>query len=460
MSFTIEATSTCPGCCAEACTTLECRVRGGTVALCGFDEFTGYESTPPRFYLDKILGGSIVICDYHSPSGKGPCWDDGCNSPVGWSAQVAMGWSCFSPEPGCKGFNLGMDSKIEVVAAYDTPGSPGNVTLEFYGYATSYGCATDLPSWIGRINGSIFMGSYTGPTVETAKVSRPNGTQLGMQLTVDVGCSPFGDCSGVVCTGEDGALCVSDCARTGSAASAGFDGLTWCVPTRTGKRWSYAGKAAILPTPDCTESIVDSREQTSSGEVAGCNPPTSGGTVVSTTTAFEPEFAAYVTDDPLNSGSFKGQISNDACVTDSKATHCDRFEQLQSEDTDENAITRLLASPAGAWADWKPTGDGTGGTCIQQVCCRSAWEIRTYRTFEYKEAQWRATVAGLTPGTEVDIFIGVYRRAYGVGTYELFQTIQETRTANMSGIATATGDVPNAEGFETFVGCTYRRATE
>lgn len=430
MSFTIEATSTCPGCCAEACTTLECRDRGGTAELCGFDEYAGFTSTPPKFYLEEIFGGSIVICDYHSPSGKGPCEPDDCASPIGSKVAESYTGPTSCGDPAIQGNAI----QAEVTSVIPTPGTPGSVRI------TLTVDDTHIVDGIGTgliyLNSSLVVSSITSgkTTVSRDFVS---GTVVTMTPGVDNACVSGGD-----------------------RITTGPVVFEACIPLSTSTRYKYNGSATYFPVVNCDAIGLDSREVETISHDSGCEPPTTGGVIIAATTPFDPAFSAYVSPSPLNSATYKGEISNDACATDRRATACDRFRQLQNEDTDENAITRLLASPAGAWADWKPTGDGTGGTCIQQVCCRSAWEIRTYRTFEYKEAQWRATVAGLTPGTEVDIFIGVYRRAYGVGTYELFQTIQETRTANMSGIATATGDVPNAEGFETFVGCTYRRATE
>lgn len=444
------------GCECKKCSKLECRSRGGVVKLCGFREFEGFESTPPRFYLDKILGGSIVICDYHSPSGKGPCWDDTCNSPVGWSISGSAQWNCY-PEELCAGADSTISARLEVIAV--APGSPGNVDITFQmGDEGGGQCAPLMPSYSGLLNSTLFITRTKDGGSSTTKVTRPTGTVLGFSLILAQGCSPVGDRPFTVCSGDGGEDCETVSFTPAESTGATVSGLEFCVPTRTGKRWSYSGKATILPTPECTESIVDSREQTSSGEVAGCNPPTSGGTVVSTTTAFEPEFAAYVTDDPLNSGSFKGQISNDACVTDSKATSCDRFEQLQSEDTDEDARARLLASPEGAWSAWQIVLDGTNGTCINPACCRAAWEIRTDQTYVYREAEWRATIQALTPGTHVTIKINVYRKTFGGPTYALLQTEEYDVTADGDGNAVATGTVVNDEGFETYVSCTYSEA--
>lgn len=445
------------GCECRKCSKLECRSRGGVVRLCGEREFPGFESTPPRFYLEKIIGGSIVICDHHSPSGKGPCWDDGCNSPVGWSISGSAIWNCY-PEELCAGADSTLNAKLEVIAV--APGTSGNVDITFQmGDEGGSQCAPVLPSYSGLLNSTLFITRTKDGGASTTKVSRPTGTELGFSLILAQGCSPVGDRPFTICSGDGGEDCESVSFSPAESTGATVSGLEFCVPTRTGKRWGYDGKATYVPAVNCDEVTLDTRQQTSSGEVVGCNPPTTGGTVVSTTTAFEPEFAAYVTDDPLNSGSFKGQISNEACVTDSRASHCDRFEQLQSEDTDEDALARLLASPAGAWSAWQVVADGTNGTCINPACCRAAWEIRTDQTFVYREAEWRATIEGLVPGTHVTIKITVYRKAYGPGPYAELQVEEYDETADGDGKAIATGTVLNDEGFETYVACTYTPPT-
>ena len=430
MSFTIEATSTCPGCCAEACTTLECRVRGGTAELCGFDEYTGFTSTPPKFYLEEVFGGSIVICDYHSPDGKGPCEPDNCSSPVG-----AFVSESYFGSSACGGAPLqGNSIQAVVTSVAPTPGSPGSVRITLS--ADDVHLVPNVGTGRIFLNGGLVVSSINSGN-STASRDFVIGTTVTMLATVE-----------------------NTCVNVGTRDTVGPVVFEACIPVSTSTRYKYNGSATYFPVVNCDAIGLDSREVETISHDSGCEPPTTGGVIIAATTPFDPAFSAYVSPSPLNSATYKGEVSNDACATDRRATACDRFRQLQSEDTDEDAIDRLLASPGGAWSAWKPIGDGTGGTCIQLVCCRAAWEIRTYRNFEYKESQWRATIAGLTPGTEVDIFIGVYRRAYGVGTYALFQTIQETKTANMDGEATANGDVPNAEGFETFVGCTYRLATE
>jgi len=429
MSFVVEATSSCPGCCAEACTTLECRVRGGTAELCGFDEYTGFTSTPPKFYKEEIFGGSIVICDYHSPSGKGPCEPDDCASPLG-----AFVSESFTGPTSCGGAaTQGNSIQATVSSVTPTPGTPGSVRV------TLDVDDTHLVPFIGTGNillNAVNVVSSINSGKSTVSRDYVSGTAVTMVAGID-----------------------NACVSGGTRITIGPVTFEACIPLSTSTRYAYEGKAIYVPAVDCDAISSDSRAVEIISHDSGCEPPSSGGDVISTTTPFDPAFSAYVSPSPLNSATYKGEVSSDACAVDRRATACDRFRQLQSEDTDDDAIDRLLASPGGAWSDWKPTGDGTGGTCIQQVCCRSAWEIRLYRTFEYKESEFRGTVSGLVPGTEVDFLFGVYRRSYGVGTYALFQTIEDTATAGMDGKAIATGTVPNAEGFETFVGCTYRLAT-
>lgn len=422
----ISVTTECETCCGERCSQLECRTRGGTAELCGWDEFDGYVSTPPRFYLEKVLGGSIVICNYNSPDGKGPCDPDDCSSPVGaFVSESYFGSSACGGDP-----LQGNSIQAVVTSATPTPGSPGSVRISLS--ADDVHLVPNVGTGRIFLNGGLVVSSINSGNT-TAFRDFVNGTTVTMLAAVE-----------------------NTCVNVGSKITVGPVVFEACIPVSDSTRYQYSGAATFFPIVDCDSIGLDTREIQTISEDAGCNPPTSGGTIIAATTAFDPEFAAYVAPSPLNSGSFKGQISNEACASDRRATTCDRFEQLQSEDTDQDAIDRLLASPAGAWSAWRPIGDGTGGTCLVQVCCRSAWQIRTYRSFEYKEAEWRATVSGQEPGTEITFFIGVYRRAYESGNYELFETLEYHATAGIDGSAQVSGTTPIDEGFETYVNCTFR----
>lgn len=109
--------------------------------------------------------------------------------------------------------------------------------------------------------------------------------------------------------------------------------------------------------------------------------------------------------------------------------------RLTNEDTESNAIDRLLAvSP---WA-------GSAG-------CGASWEERTSGfSFHYLEGKWTVTASGLTPGKRYSTNIEFWRRTYGSGSYALYITDSVAETADGAGNIAFTGDVPNERGFETY----------
>lgn len=413
------------GCQCRKCSKLECRSRGGLVELCGFREFEGFESTPPRFYLDKILGGSIVICDYHSPSGKGPCEPDECTSPIG-----AMVLESFTGPTSCGGASTqGNTIKATVSGIGPTPGTPGSVRV-FLSVEDTH-IVSSVGTGLIYLNSALVVSSITSGTFEVFR-DFVSGTTVTMTPGIENACVSGGD-----------------------RVTTGPVVFEACIPLSSSVRYAYEGKLTYNPAVNCEEPQLDTRIRRTIDEELGCSPGTTGGLEQETDSAFEPELAAYVSPSPSNSGSYKGQISSEACATDSRATACDRFEQLQSEDTDEDALARLLAGPGGTWSAWQVVDDGTNGTCINPACCRAAWEIRTDKTFVYREAEWRATIEGLAVGTEVTIKITTFRKPYGPGPYDELQVEEYIETANGDGKAIATGTVLNDEGFETYVSCTY-----
>lgn len=417
------------GCECRKCSKLECRSRGGTVKLCGEREFPGFESTPPRFYLEKIIGGSIVICDYHSPSGKGPCEPDDCASAVG-----AIVSESYTGPTSCGGAAIqGNSIQATVTSVTPTPGTPGSVRVSLDVDDTHL-----VPS-VGT--GLIYLNAVAVvSSINSGKSSVYRDYVSGTAVTMVAGVD-------------------NTCVSGGTRITIGPVEFEACIPLSTSTRYAYEGKLTYNPAVNCEVAQFDTRMRRTIDQELGCSPGTTGGLEQETDSAFEPELAAYVAPSPSNSGSYKGQISSGACATDSRATACDRFEQLQSEDTDEDALARLLASPAGAWSAWQVVADGTNGTCINPACCRAAWEIRTDQTFVYREAEWRATIEGLVPGTHVTIKITVYRKAYGPGPYAELQVEEYDVTADGDGKAVATGTVLNDEGFETYVACTYTPPT-
>lgn len=92
-----------------------------------------------------------------------------------------------------------------------------------------------------------------------------------------------------------------------------------------------------------------------------------------------------------------------------------RDTELHDEDTEAQAITRLLAGAGGTWGGWTGIGD-TPGLCAAATCCRAAYEARGAGwTFDYRQAQWRVMTGGA--GTVKDgcyrLVVSIYRRAPG-----------------------------------------------
>ncbi len=151
--------------------------------------------------------------------------------------------------------------------------------------------------------------------------------------------------------------------------------------------------------------------------------------------------------------------SSGACCLSSpgiweKSTADSRTATLTDQDTDSDALSRLLAGAGGTWGSWIASG-GVGCTGTPPSCCIAGWEIRSSGfSFGYQESQFRVPFTGLTPSTRYSISIQIYRRVYGAGSYTLFATLYLSDVSDVSGNLTFTGDVPNAAGFQTYASCT------
>jgi hypothetical protein len=126
---------------------------------------------------------------------------------------------------------------------------------------------------------------------------------------------------------------------------------------------------------------------------------------------------------------------------------------LTTEDTEADAITRLLAGAGGTWGSWITSG-AVGCTGTPPSCCLAQREARTTGfSFIYQESQFRVVKTGLTAGVTYGIQVKIYRRTYGSGSYALYQTLTVTATADGSGNATFSGDVTNDSGYESYASC-------
>lgn len=428
------------GCECNVCTELECRSRGGEVALCGHEEYPGYESTPPRFYLKKQFGGESIICT---------CPSAGCDN-----VDLAGPLSCAIDKTngsGCSYYGL-----AEILNIFDSGGG----VIKYTGRATfTGGIAGSSPcdevlATAATVGGAFFY------------FSDSNG---GATATVDA--SGGSTCSGGAATAFASVVLTMDIP--------GFAGTQSCSVTRSTrldspivtKIISYEGEISFDPLISCDTPNVSTgkrRDSECTSYLCRQSHDACGSTIeAAITSVFEDDtFLNSYLQTTETSSTTKTQDNPIACAPGTTAAQAgsERFEQLQSEDTDEDALARLLAGPGGLWSPWTPVGDGTGGTCLNPPCCKAEWEIRTDRTFAYREAEFRATVGGLFNGQLVDITIRVYRRAFGsADLFELFEDLVYSDVAASGGTDDDTPDadaqiedtVPNAEGFETYVTCTY-----
>jgi hypothetical protein len=127
-------------------------------------------------------------------------------------------------------------------------------------------------------------------------------------------------------------------------------------------------------------------------------------------------------------------------------------EQLTDEDTETDAISRLLAGAGGTWSSWTVTGNGSGGTCIPSSCCLSRYEQRTTGFgFVYQEAQFQINQTGLVANTPYNVSVDLWRRAFGTGSFAFWKTITVAGTTDSSGVLFIDQQsVPIDVGFETY----------
>ncbi len=126
-------------------------------------------------------------------------------------------------------------------------------------------------------------------------------------------------------------------------------------------------------------------------------------------------------------------------ITWGRYTAANQFAQLSDEDTDGDAIARMMA--AAIWTAF-------GGTVAD---CTAKWQTRTDGfTIAYQECEWQIFVSGLAPDTGFAVEMNYFRRVFGSGAFELFQTDTVYGYSDGGGALLITGSVPNEEGFETY----------
>lgn len=116
---------------------------------------------------------------------------------------------------------------------------------------------------------------------------------------------------------------------------------------------------------------------------------------------------------------------------------------LSQEDTEADAIDRILAGPHGIWSDFGPSAQ-----------CEAQYQERTSGfNFGYIEAKYKITAYGLVSFSDYSAKVTLYRRPYGVGDFEVFEERTSTITADENGFYEGPEEtVTNDEGFETYAG--------
>jgi hypothetical protein len=112
---------------------------------------------------------------------------------------------------------------------------------------------------------------------------------------------------------------------------------------------------------------------------------------------------------------------------------------LSDEDTETDVIARVTLAP---WSAWGPPQESDSEPC------RAAWSFAGTDN-EYTVAQWQITRSNLAPSTEYQVHVYIYRTVYGEDDFTLFQTLVINATTDAAGNFTATGDIPNTEGYES-----------
>ncbi len=207
------------------------------------------------------------------------------------------------------------------------------------------------------------------------------------------------------------------------------------VTSSAGTNWAGSG-----PTPNTCSGISFSIANIVSDNNASPNAPTDIGNSLITKIGFNIFQAANTAEVTYTATTFAW----------SSASICRGLNDIPSgavtavltdEDTDSDAVARLLAGGGGTWSGWSA---GSSTTCLAH------YEQRTGFSFAYQESQWRVTASGLAPGQTYSTNIDIYRRPFGSGSYVLYQSLMASDVADGAGNLEITGDVPNDVGFETY----------
>lgn len=120
-----------------------------------------------------------------------------------------------------------------------------------------------------------------------------------------------------------------------------------------------------------------------------------------------------------------------------------RTETLSVEDTDDDAITRLLAS-----ANF--SNYVAAVNCVSSECCLAEYEQRTTEfNFTYTEANYQMTLSNLSPESEYCVIVDIWRAPYGSANYAPFETREYSVTTDANGFWEDYDEIlPDGPGFQ------------
>ena len=131
-----------------------------------------------------------------------------------------------------------------------------------------------------------------------------------------------------------------------------------------------------------------------------------------------------------------------------------RTQTLSEEDTEQDAINRLLLTPAGAWGAWSGTVGSTSS-------CAAWWAPRGLDAthFAYQECEIRVNgETAFDPGLAMTAVLRYYRAPYGTTNFQFYGDEEVGFFVDASGrVSEVIAVVPNTKGYITYaVGCGLR----
>jgi len=401
-----------------------CRTRGGIAEYCGFTEFQGCVSTPPKFYHTKTTEGEMDITQSVSPVCANPTNPgNGSCTPANCDTQIEGEWS------------ISWDSATDTVRV--RVGSRGGMDLDWFG---------------GNCVGSVGWSTSGGTGPHSGSVDSPASPGVLPGTSVCTGSFGYGEWTflagrGTVLTFE------AHAAHRGLGGTCPLGGMTF----------TCGEEPLIVDTWDITEDYQAGLDE---------DPPVC---VLETENNSQRQVGIETpitipVGSPLLYPGANVQITlggSDPCATEVTGTNaCVLYNagsptiyrsysgnveiSLSNEDTPDAAMDRQFDGPDDGWGIW---GVPYSGNCAQPGCCLAfAVEVEPGESvFSFQQAQFRIAGTGFDPNSGYQAEVQFWRRAHDSGDpYELFQTSDYSLDVQEDGTAEVIDDVPNEPGFDTY----------